>query len=431
MSDKISPAPPVPTFNIGDKAKLSTHPTVGEIVELKRDSKGHLSYLLRRPLGTDYMSHWLRGEVLHLVEKAHVPAVASHTFKIGDKVRCTSGKHEGKVRVINAIDGELLFLYKDEAAKDKSPIWQWLGADCELVEAAAADETPAAEYNGPAICCDDTDCDSYPCPVAADEPAPAPTCDYCEVAPRMEGSNYCVDCVTDIADFIVPPAVEEAATTPEPAVVYDASYVHLLRAERDHAEAERAKLERQLIELQNMVVEKKPITAAVSAPQMCVEYKTVAQQILGYPQDLKKSDDEVSTLRNEGWQIVNITYIGLGDGPDTRYVMLERIAPAPTAPTIGRAGTHAALTGDFVEQSRQSLSRQLHVPKPAHVGTIITENSDKPLTLAQMVKQYGPDETAAMLDDLAITQVFTRAAERRQAMPSFQVRPLLAVKVSE
>src|SRR5688572_9225632 len=52
---------------------------------------------------------------------------------------------------------------------------------------------------------------------AAPDPIPALSCDFCEVAPRMEGSNYCADCVSDVVDFFVPqPPIgdEEVIETP-------------------------------------------------------------------------------------------------------------------------------------------------------------------------------------------------------------------------
>lgn len=169
-----------------------------------------------------------------------------------------------------------------------------------------------------------------------------------------------------------------------------------------------------------------------SAQRECVEYKTLAQKILGYPEDLKVADREVAECENQQWQTVNIAYVGGGENPDMRYVMFKRTITAPAQPTIGTIGAHASLTGDFVRESRSPFRtpERDSVEVPA-VGTLVVE-SKKEIKLGPIgtaMKEMGREETGQIMTDFALQKAFAAGAERIANMPTFN-RPLHTLKAS-
>lgn len=386
MKGTVSPVQP---FRLRDKVTVDNHPTVGEIVEIKPNSA---HYLVRRPLGTGFMSHWLPASKLTLVEAAPAAPAATATFKVGDRVRNTLGQHEDKVRAIveftNADHSEFS-VRKDEKAGDKSPLWYWFAAHCELVESEGDNLSPS-ESTADVLS-------------SVEIPAAPVVYDAAAVAAIREEREA---------------AIQLAAEQAERA--------HQAEQDARRLERERATLEKQLIELQNMVVERQPIAPV----RECVEVRTLVQKI-GVAEHCVVADREMAAALNEGWLVVNICVVTDTSQFDryNRIVTLQRIITAPVNGTKSRAEAAAAiLTGDYVAQSMQPR-RMIESVQP--VGTLIVENKRQPGPMETMVREHGPEGTIQQLAQEAVSAALANTRARVETTPAFQPRPLLAVKAGQ
>lgn len=388
---------------------------------------------------------------------------AKVTFQVGDTVRNLQTNEQ---RYVIDVVGDALFVLADESKGKHSNRRQWLASNCTLVtpcpfhihdKIVLGNKTDVVgeiveikpHYNGKWLMF----CIQRPNPNGgtmthwANEGALRPVETPASVGDILKETESAALFTSDEM-----PTVKAALSALE---ADDAGAQHadprdadtLLRAaqaladeqEKVIAAEERAKVAELRIKKLEQIIHEHEVYAKqpqpVPAAQMtCVEYKTLSQRILGYPEDLRIADADLARYENEGWSIFNMSYLGNeGEGPDTRYVVFKRTINTPPTPTRGSAEHHIDLTSDFV---RQSVETRRVTPQPVTPDAILEPISQLDDDARYLGSYRALFRAGASLDDViemsnrtAIDGALERSRARIDATPAFN-RPLHHLKAS-